>query len=222
LQDEEHMVYFQMIPYGNAETSQNSKGYLTVKCQHGESECLGNQLQACGINYLTTYGRHQTVTWVVNVTKKVAASGRDFGQTADEWLTVSSKVLGDMSDLTPHARKQINADIKSCVGQYQGVGLHYFMGKYTSYSENKNSVPWVMVDAKDPTAQENSAIIRDFFGHECSIYHGNDKPSTCPATASRQLLRKSFVQKTMKNMPTAMHKFRTMKNSEGTYHKISQ
>ena len=48
------MATVNLFPYGNAHESQEPSGGWTFRCQHGDSECHYNLIDACAIHYQET------------------------------------------------------------------------------------------------------------------------------------------------------------------------
>lgn len=109
------MATFDMIPYGKASTSENDQGKTVITCQHGETECTGNQLHNCGINYLGTYGQAAKMNWVICVTTEASNQDRSWG-TLTNWLQ-SGKNCVDLLDLSAAAKTQVKNDLQECTGQ---------------------------------------------------------------------------------------------------------
>ncbi|EPR59662.1 gamma interferon inducible lysosomal thiol reductase (GILT) protein [Toxoplasma gondii GT1] len=53
-------IVFDPLPFGNAKEIPDGKGGFSFECQHGQSECYLNKVEACGLSII---GREQVKAW---------------------------------------------------------------------------------------------------------------------------------------------------------------
>ncbi|XP_040573344.1 GILT-like protein 1 isoform X3 [Lepeophtheirus salmonis] len=147
------IMNIQFIPYGKANTTAKPDGFTFI-CQHGPTECLGNMVHACAIQYVEL----PILADYINCMTKISEDPINAGKTCSESLSL------------PWTK------IQKCVSTLEGEILLAQYGEIThALTPKLTSVPTVELNG----SQDNQdALINDLKGSVCSAYTGV-KPSAC-------------------------------------------
>jgi len=142
----------EFVPYGNAKTFPTSPP--TFKCQHGESECEGNKMQACAIKYISTTFITQFIV-----------------------CTMSTK---NPPNAGPKCAQKLQIDftsVQSCISSGEGDKLMYNYGLQTeSLNPPHQYVPWILFNGifnEDDNDKAGTDLVRVI----CSKLH--QAPDEC-------------------------------------------
>ncbi|CAK56197.1 unnamed protein product (macronuclear) [Paramecium tetraurelia] len=125
----DELVELRFVPYGKASQNQQSNGSIIFKCQHGDLECFGNKLQACGFNVLPSQTEQLRFLTCIQKTRK--RQQEDF----------ESEIKQCLPDLWE--------GIIECANGTQGKELLWKNGIETLNLDPKLTyVPWVTVNEK--------------------------------------------------------------------------
>jgi len=126
------MADIAFVPYGNAhETGSASEGW-TFSCQHGETECVYNAMETCGLSYISST---QKAFDFVNCIEH-----NDESRTSHDYDSVLDKCATEAS-----IAKSQSAQIKTCYTGSQGNSLEHAMALSTeNLSPSHEYVPWVV------------------------------------------------------------------------------
>ncbi|CAD8055177.1 unnamed protein product [Paramecium sonneborni] len=128
----DELVELRFIPYGKASQNQQSNGSIIFKCQHGDLECFGNKLQACGFNVLSA--QNEQLKFLICIQKTRKRQIEDF----------ESELKSCLPDLWEGVLK--------CANGTQGIELLWENGEETLNLDPKLTyVPWVTVNHKFET-----------------------------------------------------------------------
>jgi len=165
-------ISLHFIPFGNAKEmplSQVSPGYKywhpqaqfpLVLCQHGETECLGNQIHACAVDLLKTPDRY--VPFIMCM------------------ASYGPHTSVELSSFECGSRLNVGIEqIKSCAMSDRGHQLVVANGALTLKPElGHHYVPWVMINGEHDKAAEGP----DLRAKLCSAL-ADPKPASCSSGA---------------------------------------
>lgn len=155
-----------MYPYGNGrQLGPDSDGQYTFKCQHGDSECVGNLIEACAIQYHSSTGdMNEWFPFIYCVEKTAGDEGTSPAKAA------------------PACAKQVSWDdydsnIRPCAQGTEGNALMHKIADATDgLSPSHTYVPWPVMNGKPLTeSQMDQSLVKLV----CNAYTGSDKPAAC-------------------------------------------
>lgn len=150
------------FPYGNAQESKNPDGTWNFSCQHGESECLGNMIEACAMKY-----HNSTSDWFPFV----------------NCIEASNLAPGNVAGSCAKAQRWTDYDtsITTCVKGAEGNALMHTIAQATANLQPAHTfTPWIVLNGKPLSSaqldQELTKVV-------CDAYTGT-KPAGCSAKKS--------------------------------------
>jgi len=153
-------------PYGNAKERQKSDGTWSFTCQHGESECTGNLIMACGIN---------------------------LNNSTDQWFPFINCIEDSNSEpdrVAQQCAKQAGLDysaIDSCVQGSQGNKIMHSIAEATQNLQPPHQwTPWVVMNGKPLSSNQLDKELIDLV---CNAYTG-----TPPAACNQYLKQRKKIQ----------------------------
>ncbi|XP_057696272.1 gamma-interferon-inducible lysosomal thiol reductase-like isoform X2 [Corythoichthys intestinalis] len=143
-----------LVPYGNAK--ELVSGNTTFRCQHGESECHGNMIEAC-ILYLSGPTAFQTIYCMESAADVLSAAQPclQMHAPAVSWVSVDSCVKGGLGRKLMHDNAVMTRAL----------------------SPPHTHVPWVTFNGEFTEEYEDKAM-SSLFTLVCNLYKGV-KPPTC-------------------------------------------
>lgn len=124
----------QVIPFGKARWAKQGVDDFSFQCQHGQNECLVNQLMCCGIDKLKKPDLYLPYIVCLQMTQ--------FGDSEQAKCAQQSR-------LSPQ-------EMQTCAESKKGRQLHHQMGNMTkSLSPPLYFVPWVLIENK----RDSSAVM---------------------------------------------------------------
>ncbi|KAM0002899.1 putative gamma interferon inducible lysosomal thiol reductase GILT, Thioredoxin-like superfamily [Helianthus debilis subsp. tardiflorus] len=145
------IVDLKLSPYGNAKIRSNG----TIVCQHGEWECVLNNVEACAIHAWPVVSDHFPFIYCVE--------SLTYEAKYDEWETCFEKLNRDPKPVT------------DCIasGYAHELALQY-ADEINALEPPHTYVPWVVVDGK-PIYDDYT----DFVSFVCKAYKGSNPPQPC-------------------------------------------
>ncbi|CAD8060670.1 unnamed protein product [Paramecium sonneborni] len=150
----EELVEITLIPYGKATQVLQNDGRIVFQCQHGDLECFGNKIQACGFDALNSSQQEQ-LSFLTCIQKTRKRRQEDF----------ENEIMQCLPDLWE--------GVLECAKGTEGIKLLWSNGEKTLNLDPKLTyVPWVTVDGKfDSKAHEQ--IERNIVKWACQIANKN-------------------------------------------------
>ncbi|KAG6440958.1 hypothetical protein O3G_MSEX001548 [Manduca sexta] len=135
----------QLVPFGKARSINN--GYGGFRCQHGAPECLGNLIQDCTLDLMSSRSDMDKVEYIVCEMQTKASTRGDLH------CAIKSNVPSQL--------------VQNCVSSNQGIGLQ-LKSEYLTKMVQPSFIPTVTFDgAFNQKLQDNA--IDDLIGTLCSI-----------------------------------------------------
>ncbi|CAK67549.1 unnamed protein product (macronuclear) [Paramecium tetraurelia] len=146
----EELVELRLVPYGKASQVLQNDSKIVFQCQHGDLECFGNKIQACGFDALNASQQEQ-INFLTCIQKSRKRQQEDF----------ENEIRQCLPDLWE--------GVLECAKGTEGVKLLWTNGEETLNLDPKLTyVPWVTVDGKfDSKAHEQ--IERNIVKWACQI-----------------------------------------------------
>jgi len=145
------------VPYGNAVTQRDNKtGEISIRCQHGPDECIGNRIQSCALKHLSYEISTKFICCMESSKEKFDPVGSDCASK----LGIDVRVL------------------KNCADGQEGNRLHYLNGVKTAMLKPKHTfVPWPLFNGKYNKEDQDKAF-DDLISVICK-YLDDPKPRQC-------------------------------------------
>jgi interferon gamma-inducible protein 30 len=137
--------------FGNA-YEQLKGGEYSFICQHGDNECYGNILQNCAQDKMP---KEEFYKALICIEDNLRELNKNFDKLAEKCIT----------------DEDLLKKTTECLKGKEGKELHHLAFKATP--ENKQYVPWIVVDGKHDDAVENQ-ILTDMNNYVCNLAGNKD------------------------------------------------
>ena len=164
-----------LVPYGNAKETKTSSGW-TYDCQHGETECVYNAMETCGLSYISsTIKAWNFVDCIEN---------NDDSRSKTNYDEVLDKCVASASIAKSQA-----ATIKTCYTGSDGNALEHSMALMTeALSPAHTYVPWVVGQGVHSDEVQNE-IGDSLLKYVCSNYTGKNKAAACGSSSFKSHMK---------------------------------
>ena len=136
----------QLVPFGKARSINN--GFGGFRCQHGQPECLGNMIQDCTLNLMSSRSDMEKVKYIVCEMQTKSSTRGDLN------CVFKSNVPGQL--------------VEACVSSNQGMGLQ-LKSEYLTKLVQPTFIPTTTFDGIFNQKLQDSSIA-DLIGTLCSIF----------------------------------------------------
>ena len=162
------MAEVTFIPYGNASEKQNGDLW-EFTCQHGERECVWNQVETCGYHYITDKVQAFNFTDCIENNNEARTGHIDY-----EGIITKCAAGAFVTD-------SIKNSILGCYNSAEGNSLEHQMALATP--RNHEYVPWIIAPVAGGVHDDaiQNSIQSSLLDYVCANYTGNDKSSACPS-----------------------------------------
>ena len=167
-----------LVPFGNAHEYANGDSW-TFTCQHGDSECVYNEIENCSNKYISDpLTAFNFINCVESNDKK-----RQY-------------VYQDVIDLcTAPLSAAETASINSCWNSEEGIDLHHASAQLTAALVPAHEcVPWMIgqgVHTDDIQSQLETSLLQ----YVCDNYTGDQRAAACDAPANKIRVRRDVCYK---------------------------
>lgn len=146
-------------PYGNAKETQKPDGSWDYTCQHGPSECVGNLIEACAMQY------HPNVKDWFPFINCIEASNKS--------PALAAPACAKTSGWTDY-----DGNITTCTNGKEGNDLMHIVAQATeNLSPAHQWTPWVVMNGKPLSSSQLDQELTKLI---CAAYTGQ-KPAGCTA-----------------------------------------
>lgn len=167
------MATVTLVPYGNAQETENADGTYEFKCQHGPSECIYNTIEACALAKIKCPIMAFQFIDCIERNDESREPVQDYTKVA-----MTCAKLTELSDSTIVA-------IKECATGPEGNQLEHQAAVMTdSLDPPHQFVPYVVVNGEHSDDVQNS-ISESLFDYVCNAYLGTNKSKECSTPGLR-------------------------------------
>ena len=157
-----------LVPYGNAEESQES-GKWVYNCQHGKEECIGNLIETCAIHLYPNASVYFPFIHCIETSPTIPRTA------------------------APSCAQKYGLDyskIQSCASGDLGNSLEHEMALKTQALDPPHTyVPWVTLEGVHTDEKQDKAEF-NLIGLICGAYKGSPKPQACQENQHKKFIRR--------------------------------